>query len=163
MVEVEAIGVPVSLFRRDLLLVGVSVMACSREVSTVRGRIGEGGRSRRGGVRFGSESERVFAIGKMKLKKAEEVCDARPSAENRFCSRRCQRRAEECGRASKRKTTCNEAEKIGDRQFPVRPLPSSRASTPRRLCPLLCLQCFSILPACPISNREPPGCELRMS
>lgn len=123
MVEVEAIGEPVSLFRRDLFLVGVSVTACNREVSTVRGRIGEGGRSRRGGVGFGSESERGFAIGKMKLKKTEDDYDARPGAEDRFYSRRCQRRAEGCGQASRRKATCDEAEKLGDRNSPFGQLP----------------------------------------
>jgi len=58
---VEAIGEPVSLVRSDLFLVGVSV-TCSRAVSAVRGRIGEGGRSERGGFKFESGSEGVSAI-----------------------------------------------------------------------------------------------------
>ena len=86
MVEVEATGEFVSPVRRDLFLVGVSVTACSREVSTVRGRIGEGGSSKRDGVGFGSESEWVLAIKNVsprceQTEKAKDGCDTGPGTE----------------------------------------------------------------------------------
>jgi len=86
---------PVSL-RRDLFLVGVPVTACSRELSAVRGRIGEGGRSRRGG--FGSEGGCLFTIGNTRPRcEVENGRDTEAGTENCFPSRRCQRRAERCG------------------------------------------------------------------
>lgn len=48
-------GELLSFDRRDPFLVGVSVTTWSREVSPMRGRIGEGGKSRRGGFEFESE------------------------------------------------------------------------------------------------------------
>ena len=102
MVEVEAIWEPDSPARRDLLLAGVSVTACNRElsaVSAVRGRIGEGGRSKRSRVGFGSEGGCLFTIGNTRPRWEEEEEDGRdtkPGTEIYLPSRRCQRRAEGC-------------------------------------------------------------------
>lgn len=62
--KVEAIGELGSPDRKDPFLVGVSVTACSREVSNAMGRIGDGGRSKRGGFEF--ESERFSIAAKPK-------------------------------------------------------------------------------------------------
>lgn len=89
-VEVEAIGEFVSTLRRDLFLVGVSVTTWSRAVSTVRGRIGEGGRSRRLGFGFVSGSGGVFAIRNIsqrceqRTQGVEDSLDTRPGIERHF-------------------------------------------------------------------------------
>lgn len=93
----EAIGEPVSLVRSDLFLVGVSVAICSRAVSAVRGRIGEGGRSERGRFGFESGSEGVSAIRNKRCERAtegvEDGRDTRPGTERCLygTSRRCPR------------------------------------------------------------------------
>ena len=120
MVEVEAIGELVSSFRRDPFLDGVSVTTCSREVSNVRGRIGEEGRSKRGGFEFGSESGSVFSIRMRPWRKRtaqglEEACDTQPGIE-RCLFRQCQRYAEGCRCDSNGETT----PKNCDLEIPVR-------------------------------------------
>lgn len=86
MVEVEAIGVFVSPLRRERFLVGVSVRVCNRELSPARGRIGEGGRSKRGGVGFESEGGFVLAIGG---DETEVRVDNRGGGGWRLCQTRC--------------------------------------------------------------------------
>lgn len=87
MVEVEAIGEFVSLDRRDLFLVGVSVATCNRRMSAVRGRIGEGGKSRRGGFELESGNERVSAIRNVRPKceqTTQGAEDTKPGIERHF-------------------------------------------------------------------------------
>jgi len=123
-VEVEAIGEFVSPVRRDLFLVGVSVTTCNREESAVRGRIGEGGKSKRGGVGSESESGCVFAIRETRPRRertTKEVEDGRDTAtgtEPYFSSRRCRRCVEGVGRRTANgKRQAARTLSNGDQQF----------------------------------------------